>query len=111
MLDDSHHLVPLTFDVGEHRVGLIGQAGLTDDANGVGDRRRDAAGVVGSCGTDAEGDEHPPSVPPGGNCQGRSRMRRALPPVARTSTWSPLCTDPMLTSPLRVRTFVAESTE
>ena len=33
---DRHHLVPLAFDIGEHRVGFAGQSGLPNDANGLG---------------------------------------------------------------------------
>jgi len=45
----------------------------------------------------------------GGGQRARSRMRRALPAVATTSTVSPVWMDEALTRPVRVRTFVDES--
>jgi len=56
--DDGHHLVPLTFDVREHRVGLVGQAGLAHHPHGCGDGRGDAAGLVTTHRADAEGNNH-----------------------------------------------------
>ena len=40
-LDDGHDLVPLTLDVGEHGVGLIGEATRPDDADCFGHQGAD----------------------------------------------------------------------
>src|SRR5690606_28330433 len=61
-LDAVHDLVPLPLDVGEHRVGLAGQAGLADDADGLGHALGDPTGLVGGGGADADGDDHAATV-------------------------------------------------
>src|SRR4051794_8297264 len=75
LLDDGHHLVPLPLDVGEHRVGLAGQSGVSDDPHDLGHHLADSAAgllrggrgvgtVEGLSGrADAEGDEHVLSLP------------------------------------------------
>src|SRR3954453_3377287 len=58
LLDHRHHLVPLPLDVGEHGIGLAGEAGGTNDADRLRDRLAHATGRVPSRRADAEGNEH-----------------------------------------------------
>jgi hypothetical protein len=55
-LHETHHLVPLTLDVGEHGVGLVRQAALPDEADGIGHGA--AHGVADAEGRDGEGGKH-----------------------------------------------------
>src|SRR5690606_31822395 len=57
-LEHGHDLVTLGLDVGEHGVGLRGQARLADDPYRVGDGPADRAVRVGRGRGDAEGYEH-----------------------------------------------------
>ena len=51
-----HHLVPLAFDVREHRVGLMGEPALADEADRLGHRAADR--VAGADRGDGEGSDH-----------------------------------------------------
>jgi len=62
----GHDLVPLTFDVGEHRVGLARQPRLAYDADRLGHRLADTAGLVAPAGADAECHDHVHSLTPHG---------------------------------------------
>src|SRR4051794_4110670 len=58
LLDHRHHLVPLPLDVGEHGIGLAGEAGGAHDTDRLGDRLAHATTLVPIGRADAEGDEH-----------------------------------------------------
>ena len=61
-LHDRHHLVPLPLHVGEHRVGLVGKAGLADDSDGGRHRVGHRTGLVAGHGRDAECHDHGATV-------------------------------------------------
>src|SRR5690625_2736076 len=64
-LHHRHDLVPISLDVGEHRVGLAGESGLAYDADRACDRLAHAAGlIVGGGRADAESDKHASSLCP-----------------------------------------------
>ena len=58
--DEVHHLVPLALDVGEHRVGLVGQAAVADELHRSGDGP--AHRIAGTERTDGERSNHAPIV-------------------------------------------------
>ncbi len=93
-LHERHHLVPLAFDVREHRVGLVGQPTLADEANRLGDRGAD--GLAGTHGRDGEGSDHAAILARSLRAP-HHRCRRA----ARSPSRVPGCAQPAPTKELR----------
>src|SRR5204862_1409348 len=57
LLHHAHHIVPLTFDIREHRVRLVRQTALSHDTHRVRHCRADGIADTERC--DREGTEHP----------------------------------------------------